>query len=79
MTAFIHGPERLDDIGDAKPPPHAEKATYQNAFDELQNFLASIEQEVGWNFPRVPCIAWVTYSLALGQAYLHQRAHLIHP
>ncbi|KAL8659860.1 MAG: hypothetical protein Q9226_000225 [Calogaya cf. arnoldii] len=45
MTAFIYGPERLDDTDFAKPPPHAEKATFQNAFNELQNFLASIEQE----------------------------------
>lgn len=46
MTAFLYGPERLDDQGGDKKPPDADKATFQNCFDELQDFLASAEQQV---------------------------------
>lgn len=49
MTAFLYGPES-DARDDLKAAPHHEKATFQSGFDELQDFLASIEQEVGHNF-----------------------------
>ncbi|KAI4218815.1 MAG: hypothetical protein L6R36_008736 [Xanthoria steineri] len=44
MTAFLYGPES-DARDDLKAAPHHEKATFQSGFDELQDFLASIEQE----------------------------------
>ncbi len=46
MTAFLYGPERMDGQGHNKMPPDADRATFQNGFDELQDFLASAEKQV---------------------------------
>lgn len=54
MTAFMSGPES-DAREDFKAAPHHEKATYQSGFDELQDFLASTEQEVGHIFSLTLC------------------------
>ncbi|KAL8754139.1 MAG: hypothetical protein Q9199_004558 [Rusavskia elegans] len=46
MTAFLFGPEKLSGAPKvSKPVPNQEKATFQNGFDELQDFLARIERE----------------------------------
>ena len=54
MTAFLYGPERLDEQGGDKKPPDADKATFQNCFDELQDFMASAEQQVRRLSPGYP-------------------------
>lgn len=55
MTAFLFGPEKLSGAPKASEPvPHQEKATFQNGFDELQDFLARIEREVRRIFPLIP-------------------------
>ncbi|KAL8890256.1 MAG: hypothetical protein Q9192_005896 [Flavoplaca navasiana] len=56
LTAFLYGPERLDEQGGDRKPPDADKATFQNCFDELQDLLASAEQQEHVTFmldPRV--------------------------